>query len=97
MPRDARRTCSSGKFFSKNVSLVDASKKSKDDACALMFTASSMLASAHACASPAGALFADTLWSIEHTVEDAIPPNADRPMSTCGMRWPVTLLTRRPL
>jgi hypothetical protein len=27
----------------------------------------------------------------EYTVEDAIPPKADRPMSTCGMRWPVTL------
>lgn len=24
-------------------------------------------------------------------IENAIPPNADRSMSTCGIRWPVTL------
>jgi hypothetical protein len=54
-----------------------------------------MLAATHACASTAGAMFADTLGSIEASrfrkmVEDAMPPKAERLMSTCGMRWPVT-------
>jgi len=95
--------CSSGKLLSKIVVPVDASKRSKKDACAPIFTASSVFASTHACG-PAGvaallpshsSALADTFRPIEasrfrKTVEDAIPPNADKPMSICGMRWPVT-------
>lgn len=77
----------------KSVLLVDASKRPKKVSSAPMFTANSVLASTHACASP---LFAVTLRSVEasrfrNTVEDTIFPNAERPMSTWGIRWPVTL------
>lgn len=95
------RTCSIGKVLSKIVLPVDALKRSKKPACAPMFTANSVSASTQACTPPVLlpsqlSSFADTFRPIEasrfrNTVEDAIPPNADRPMSTCGMRWPVTL------
>jgi hypothetical protein len=69
--------------FLKSVSPVEeASERSRNGASAPIFTASSVLASMNACAPPEGALFADTLRSIEasrvrNMVEDAIPPNAD--------------------
>ena len=68
-------------------------KTLKNAASAPTFTASSALASTHACES---LLSAVTLRSIEasrfrNTLEDTMPPNADRLMSICGTRWPVTL------
>ena len=56
------QTFSNGKSFLKSVLLVEAPKISKKESSAPMFTASSELASTHACASP---LFAATLRSID--------------------------------
>lgn len=93
--------CSRERIFSKIVSPVGASKRSTNDACAPMLTASSGLVSTHAYASTAEVPLADTIRSIEasrfrNTVEDAIPPHVDGPMSTRGVRRPVMLTDAEP-
>lgn len=71
---------------------TDASNRSKKDPCAPTPTLRSELALTHGCA--IAAVVVDTVKSAEasrfkNTLVKAMPPSADSPMSTCGMRWPV--------
>lgn len=86
------RTWKSGNFLSKSDLPTDASKRLKKDPCAPTPTLRSALAVTHGCGFAMEVV--DTVKSVEasrfrNTLVEAMPPSADSPTSTCGMRWPV--------
>ena len=88
-------TAAAGRLFSQSVSPdVDTSKKSKNGASEPKFTASSVLAAAQTYAyAHRSAVYRHIRIRVNRGVDiqgnwvgDAMPPNADESMSTCGMR-----------
>ena len=71
---------------------TDALKRSKKEPCAPTPTLRSVLALTHGCALAMEVV--DTVKSVEasrfrNTSVEAMPSSASKPISICGMRWPV--------
>jgi hypothetical protein len=88
------RTCSNGKFARNSDLRTEASNTLKNDPCAPIPTSNVVFAFAHACSK--FVVDVATLKSVEasrftNTPVETVPPRADSPTSSCGMRWPVAV------